>query len=380
MIKVGVVYFDNIHVIPHFVGSVAELYKDPDVEVDILAPEIDHTYLYYALEVFGVPKDIVKTLPTYFYKKIAYKIQGRKKPSNRYIFKKHQKKFLEYDVLVFNVFNHGHIKRKDRRKPKFVFLMHGAGDRDYPFADEYKPFVEQFDLVTTAGQKINDLFARNGPYPHTMFKICGYQKLDFVKKINEGKKIIDTDKPIVLYNPHFKDYLTSFQKFGKDILEFFYNNKDYFLIFAPHINLFNPEKREALDRKIIDKKFFEAENILIDFGSTKSVDMTYTYNADIYLGDVSSQVYEFLLQGPKPAIFINAHGIEWKNNMYFQSWHLGKVIDNIDHLKEILDSRNDWQKEFAGKQRQAIAYTFDIDPEKSSSKRVAEAIKEIALG
>ncbi len=380
MIKVGFIYFDYIHIIPHFIGSVAELYRDPDVEVDILVPDVDHSYLYDVLDVFGLPKNVVKILPTYLYKKIAYKIQGRKRPSTSYIFKKHKKKLLDYDVLVFNVFNHGHLKRKTREKPKFVFLMHGAGDSAYPFTDEFKPQIQAFDLVTTSGQKIMDLFAQNGPYPDTKFKICGYQKLDFVKKFRKEKKLFDNDNPTVLYNPHFKPFLTSFHKFGLDILSFFHTNKDYNLIFAPHMNLFNQTYKEPLDRNIIDRKYFQADNILIDIGSVRSVDMTYTFGADIYLGDVSSQVYEFWLQGPKPAIFLNAHNFDWLNDVHFQSWHLGKVINNIDNLKEILDSRNDWQKEFAEKQRQAIAYTFDIDPEKSSSKRVAEAIKEIALG
>jgi len=163
MIKVGIIYFDNIHIIPHFIGSAAALHQDPDCEVDILVPDIDHSFLYEMLDKFDVPHSVVKALPTYLYKRIAYKIQGRKKPSNQYIFKKHQKKILDYDVLVFNVFNHVHVKRKDRKKPKFVFLMHGAGDSLYPFTDEFKPLIDQFDLVTTSGQKINDLFNQNGP-------------------------------------------------------------------------------------------------------------------------------------------------------------------------------------------------------------------------
>jgi len=379
MIKVGFVYFEKIYIVPHFIGSFAELYKDPNVKAEILAPDIDHTYLYEALKLYDIPKSAVKILPTYLYKRIAYKIQKRKIPTNRYVFKKHQKEILDYDVLAFGVFSHVYVKRKNRNKPKFVFLMHGAGDSDYPFTDEYKPLVNEFNLITTSGQKINDLFAQNGPYPNTKFKICGYQKLDFVKKVQKNKKLFNNDKPIVLYIPHFRDNLTSFFKFGLDILEFFYQNKEYNLIFAPHMNLFNATSKRPLDRNIIDQKYHDAENILIDFGSSNSVDMTYTYNADIYLGDVSSQVYEFLLQGPKPAIFLNAHNFDWQNNVHFQNWQLGKVIDNIDHLKEILDTRDQWLKEYAEKQKKAIAYSFDIDPNKSASKRVAEAIKELAL-
>ena len=40
--------------------------------------------------------------------------------------------------------------------------------------------------------------------------------------------------------------------------------------------------------------------------------MTYTKQADIYLGDVSSQVYEFMLK-PRPCIFFNPENINYKN-------------------------------------------------------------------
>ena len=379
MIKIGYIFFDDIHIIPHFVGSVAELYKDPECHVDILTPETDHSYLYELLDKLNVPRTVVKPLSTYFYKKIAYKIQGRKKPSNQYVFKKHQELFLDYDVLVFNVFNQGHVKRKNKLKPKYVFLMHGAGDSYYPFTDEYVDIINEYALVTTSGKKINDLFAQNGPYPNTKFEICGYQKLDLVKKMQIEKKLFDNDKPIIFYNPHFREHLTSFHKFGLDILEFFYQNKDYNLIFAPHMNLFSLTVRNALDRKMIPEKYHNTNNIIIDFGSTNSVDMTYTYNADIYMGDVSSQVYEFLLQGFKPAIFLDAHDFKWQDDIHFRHWHLGKVINDVSRLKEILETRNKWQQNFIEEQKKAIAYTFDIAKDKSASVRVAEAIKKLAL-
>ena len=378
MIKIGYIFFDDIHIVPHFVGSVAELYFDPECHVDILAPEIDHDFLYKSLEMFNVPASVVKELPTYLYKKIAYKIQGRTKPSNRYIFKKHQKKLLDYDILVFNVFNQGHIKRKNRNKPKYVFLMHGAGDSYYPFTPEYFDIISQYHLITTSGQKINDLFAQMGKFENTKFEICGYQKLDFINKIKQNEQLFDNDKPVVLYNPHFRPHLTSFYKFGIDILEFFYQNKNYNLIFAPHMNLFTKKTRNPRSRDIISQKYIDAENIIVDFGSTRSVDMTYTKNADIYLGDVSSQIYEFLLFGlPRPAIYINAHNFDWKNDIHFRNWHLGKVITSIEKLPGLLATANQWKNDFKTIQKQVMDYTFDIDNNKSSSKRVAEAIKKL---
>ena len=39
--------------------------------------------------------------------------------------------------------------------------------------------------------------------------------------------------------------------------------------------------------------------------------MAYTQRADIYLGDVSSQVYEFLLN-PRPCVFLNPRRFDWR--------------------------------------------------------------------
>jgi len=375
-IKIGFIHFDGLHILHHFVGAVSELYKDPDCEVDILTPETNQEYLYYLLSVLKVPNNVVKKLPTFFYKKIAYKIQNRSKPSNQYIFKKHKKMLAKYDILVFNVFTHMHIERVGR-DPKFVFLMHGAGDRDYPFLKEFYEPISKFDLITTAGNKIDDLFKTMGDFEFTKFKSCGYQKIDIVTVENKNKQLFKNEKTTVLYNPHFKDHITSYNKFGKDILDFFLNNKDYNLVFAPHINLFDESIKKALQRNTIEDKYFNQSNIIIDFGSVNSVNMAYTMIADVYLGDSSSQVYEFLLKKSKPCVFLNAHSINWKDDKHYQNWHLGKVIENMDNLKEILDTRNTWQKEFEQKQRKAIDYTFDLSDEISSSKRVANAIKAL---
>ncbi len=379
MKKIGFVYLDGIYLIPHFIGSVAELYKDKDVKVEILVNETENQYLKEILKIYNLPETILTKLPTYLYKKIAYKLQGRKKPSNQYIIKKNLKKILDYDVLVFTVFNNKRIKRKEFNKPKYVFLMHGAGDRPFPFEPEHKPVIEEFVLVTTPGKKINDLFANMGTFNNTQFEICGYQKLDFVKKLNNKTKLFDNDNPTVLYNPHFdKDY-TSFYKYGMDILEYFYNNPQYNLVFAPHMILFNKYSRRSLSHDLIPEKYKKAPNMIVDLGSPKLIDMTYTTQSDIYLGDVSSQIYEFLLDKPKPAIFIDIHHLYENRGRFYDYMDLGKVINNIDSLPEILTTANQWHKEYIEKQKQMIAYTFDIDPSKTASKRVAEAIKQIAL-
>src|SRR3546814_8277328 len=93
---------------------------------------------------------------------------------------------------------------------------------------------------------------------------------------------------------------------GRDVLEFFRASPDYNLIFAPHVVLYQRGLRHGA-RPL--GRYRNRPNMLIDTGSLASIDMTYTLAADIYLGDVSSQVYEFMLQ-PRPYLFLDAEGVD----------------------------------------------------------------------
>jgi hypothetical protein len=378
MIKIGFIHFDTIYLIHHFIGSVVELYHDPECEVTILTPDTNQDYLYSLLDMYGVSREIVKKLPTYLYKRIAYKIQGRDNPSTVPLFKKYRKHLLKYDVLAFTVLNHLRIKRKGRN-PKFALLMHGAGNSHYPFTEEYYKPISQFDLVTTSGQKIQNLFLKMGAFKDTKFEICGYQKFDVVKVENKKNQFFNNKNPVVVYNPHFRESISSYHRHGQEILKYFYNNKDYNLIFAPHFNLFEEKRQDAQQRNSLDQKYFKTDNILIDFGSVNSVNMAYMLAADIYLGDVSSQVYEFLISGAKPCIFINTHKVKWKNDAYYQTWKLGKVLENPSKLEAILQTKEHWQKDYQKLQEEVINYTFDIT-EIPSVKRVAQALKSLGTG
>jgi hypothetical protein len=372
---IAFIYFDERYIIPHFITPVNQLFNDELFEVDILTYEGSHEYLFELLEMQNLPKTIVKQLPTYTYRKILNKIKGRKMPSPLYLFKKHKELLLSYDILVFNDINHEYLHRyKQEKSPKFVLLMHGAGDGEYLIGAQYKETISKFDLITTSGQKVTEYFQKM-KLTNTQLAICGYQKFDLIKN-KAIPKFFDNDKPVVLYNPHFKPELSSWYKFGEEILAFFFQNKDYNLIFAPHINLFN--KKGFLDESIIDPKYKNAQNIRIDLGSKHSVNMDYTLAADIYLGDVSSQIYEFLYR-PRPSIFINAHKIEWQKNQHYNNWHLGQVIDDLSSLENLLDTASDWQQNFVQKQQEMMSFTFDNSSKLSAAERIVEAIKEKLL-
>jgi CDP-glycerol glycerophosphotransferase (TagB/SpsB family) len=108
--------------------------------------------------------------------------------------------------------------------------------------------------------------------------------------------------------------------------------------------------------------------------------MTYMLAADIYLGDVSSQVYEFLLK-PRPCIFLNGHSVAWQDNPFYVHWRLGQVIDDVQaDLANALERAFDSHPEFLGRQQEAFAYTFYTEPQSTAAQRGADAIASFLRG
>lgn len=365
--KIGFVFLDEIHHLHHFISVFAELYKKDKYDVDIITFEGDNSYLLKLLNLFEISSKVIKPFSTYGYRKILNCIRKRKTPNRLFVFKKNKKNFLKYDMLIFNVPQQGFLL-DSKKVPKLVYLDHGAGDREYAYNEK----LLKFDLVVVAGKKVEDTCRANADFSKTNLKVCGYPKFDVVQVENKNLKLFNNSNPVILYNPHFEKKLSSYSLLGEDVLEFFYNNKEkYNLIFAPHINLFN--KNNYLDKSSFNMKYLNQDNIIIDFGSVKSVNMNYTLAADVYIGDVSSQVYEFLLT-PRPCIFINAYKIDWKDNAYYKNWKLGQVITHIDQLSDLLQSRDEWQPQFLEKQIEVISYAYDKIEGKTASERITDEI------
>jgi hypothetical protein len=116
----------------------------------------------------------------------------------------------------------------------------------------------------------------------------------------------------------------------------------------------------------------EPGRILIDLESDRLVDMTYTAQADVYLGDVSSQVYEFLVQ-PRPCVFLNAHGVAWQADPNYRFWKLGEVVDDPARLLQAIDRSFTSHAGFVAEQRAALADSIGADPA-GAAQRGAAAI------
>jgi hypothetical protein len=102
--------------------------------------------------------------------------------------------------------------------------------------------------------------------------------------------------------------------------------------------------------------------------------MTYTRAADVYLGDVSSQVCEFLVR-PRPCLFANPRHLAWRSDPSFAAWRLGPVFDDIAQLGDALDEAIVGQPRRVEAQRAYVAETFDLSATPSAI-RAAEAIRD----
>ncbi|TBW28453.1 CDP-glycerol glycerophosphotransferase family protein [Gramella sp. KN1008] len=364
--RIGFLYLDEIHHLYHFISVAAELSKTEHVE--ILTHPRCHDLLFESIEKLGGKNIIVRRLETKRFRRFTDKLKNRDLPRKGFWIKKHKKYLLEnFDALVFtDYFHHYILNSRKGEYPKLIKSGHGPPGRAY----SYNKDLLDFDAQYLVGQFNYDQFEEMnllGPHPMTV----GYPKTDVVEK-DAKKKFFKNQKPSVVYNPHFDPEYTSWDKEGLKVLEYFYNQDKYNLIFAPHLNLFQQLKGKR-NKSEIPQKFFEADNILIDLGSVNSVNMAYTRYADIYLGDVSSQVYEFIIE-PRPCIFLNPENFDYKNDISFRFWKLGEVISGTEELDKALDHIQYNFEAFKPIQQKMTAENFYTEEGSTASERSATAL------
>ena len=251
---------------------------------------------------------------------------------------------------------------------KLINTRHGAGDREGSFDDR----SGAFDFTLLPGQKYVDRLTALGYLRPDTYAVVGWPKFEVVGGLQrEAKRFFDNTNPVVVYNPHFDQTVSSWRPLGLQVLDFFVGNPDYNLIFAPHVVLF---KRSERHHAFLPRKYHHIANILIDTSSAALSDMTYMRAADIYLGDVSSQVYEFLL-APRPCIFLNGHHVAWQHDPYYFHWRLGPVVGDVQtELRPALEQAFMSHPDFLPKQCEAFTYTFRTDPGGTAARRGADAI------
>lgn len=362
--KIGFIFNAQSHQIFHSLPAACALARDyPEAEVTLLArspAQLD--YLRKLSSFYDAPElHFQITAPPFPYGRLGPEVTAPKILTLIW----NLRAFSRFDVLVAPERTSLHLRKMGLRGTKFIHTTHGAGDDER----EWDTRIRDFDLVLLPGAKRRDRLLARGLLRPGHYAISGYGKFDLVTRMGLARPpLFSNGRKTVLYNPHHNQAHSSWFKMGHEVLEYFARSDRFNLIFAPHIRMRD-------DGAVTDKELLPYRNlahVLLDLGSPRSVDMSYTLNADIYLGDWSSQLYEFLLL-PRPAIFLNPHGFEWRNKEEFLWWTLGKAVPDIAGLDQALNTLEHWQGEYEAAQRAAFTRSF-ADFAQSAPRRAAEVI------
>jgi hypothetical protein len=376
--KIGFLFnHDALHQVRHTAPVIAELARDPAADVSVLtsspAQEAEVRALlgddaaavrFVALGIGPVARALDAGLRWVApFRRVA-------------VLRENLATFAAQDVLV--VPETTSLMLRDRfglRDLNYVWIPHGAGDRSVGF----RTVARGFDLVLLSGEKVRDRMLAAGAVTPDNHAIVGYPKFDTVAFGSPPPRLFANDRPTVLYNPHFDPLLSSWYAWGRPIIDWFAGQRRFNLVVAPHVMLFQRRWHGSVEhRRLRSRGGIPAlpgvDHIIIDPGSARSVDMSYTRAADIYLGDASSQIYEWIGR-PRPAIFLNPGQVDWAGDASFAHWHLGEVIDRLDQLPAALARAADEPGAFRERQEAALARTFSVTDE-PAARRAARAIME----
>ncbi len=310
-------------------------------------------------------------LPVKFFKKSPLaKLLGRAKRFDReriVILRENIAELNGYDAIVATEYTAGILKTMGLKKPKLICIMHGAGDR--LVNDEV--LIRNFDFTLLPGPKVEKYFQNLGYLNTQNSKIIGYPKFDVFEAVRQKKPFrFKNGKDFVLYNPHYQKKLKTYDTCLNKMIAGFDKQDTYNLLIAPHIKIFH--KGFGFYKKALKKK--NTHTVFIDTGSPAMLDMTYTASASMYIGDGSSQVYEFLAN-PRPCIFLNPKKLEWRGNPNFLHWTLGEVVETPDQIMPAVFRAFDKHKFYRPLQEKLFLETFG-SPVLGASQRGADAICE----
>ena len=247
-------------------------------------------------------------------------------------------------------------------RPLLINFFHGGGDR----AVGSDARLKDFDLVVVPGAK-DVARARGGRgLSRDRVRDCGYIKLDYLRRsATTPLRLFSGYRPVVLYNPHFDAAVSSLPD-ARAVIAAFAAQDRYDLIVAPHLRL-------ASAMGIAEKGAWAAlavpGRIIVDLESSRLIDMSYVRAADIYLGDVSSQLYEFLAL-PRPVAFLDSHGVDWRGNPHYAGWHLGEVARHPAEVIAAIDRAVAGHPARIELQRRAVDEAFG-DPDGAAARGAA---------
>lgn len=336
----------------HWLPAALELARRPDVRVSILSPSDQILALVRSYDPEGRLNPIRLRRPPSGPDSLF------RQPSRLATLLLNYPAIARFPTLVTTEISSAWLRRIPGFRSRLILIKHGAGDRE----GGYKKRHADFDLTLVAGEKDRRRMIDRGLCTQETVAVGGYPKFELKA---ERQRFFPDDRPVLLYNPHFDPQLSSWVNHGQEMLAALESLKDWNVIIAPHTKLARKGPPIASS----------APHIRVDMGSRRSIDMSYTMSADVYLGDVSSQVYEYLIQ-PRPCIFLNLDHRDGSGDA-FAHWKLGQVIERVDALPDALSRANDLQPTYVAAQKAAMQQSIDLSPV-PASQRQADLILNFA--
>ena len=206
-------------------------------------------------------------------------------------------------------------------KARFIQTKHGVGSMSVR-GDRRRKSAWR---TLVPSQREYQTYVKHGIDPDRV-GVTGYVKASFHQRTHTVPPFRER-RPIVLYTPHWQRHRSSWWDWGPEIVRRVIAEGRYNLIFAPHQRLI--EGAPALRAFCADLQ--NRTDVHCDLDSFAMVDGSYTAAADIYLGDTSSQVLEFLMR-PRPCVFLNPWQTAWENDPSYAMWVCGDVVSKIDEV------------------------------------------------
>ena len=347
LLNIGFLALAQAHQHLHWLPAALELARRPGVRVDVLCPS--RAGLRFVRGFDPDRRLRLIWLPTRL-RDGLFDLPPRKRVQRRYRWL-----FRRYPALVTTESTSARLRDDPKFHSLLIRIRHGVGDAATRLDDSR---LDKFDLSLVGGDKDRRRLIAAGLATEENCVVAGYAKFELAQP---APRLFGNDRPIALYNPHCRPDLSSWFLAGEALVREMERMTGWNFIVAPHV------------KTVGGPEFLSTTpNILVDRGSVRAIDMSYTQAASLYIGDASSQVYEFLSR-PRPCIFVNSHGADWQGNEQFAHFRLGQVIERPEELEPALARAEELQPAFEPLQRAALEDSIDASPV-PASRRQADAI------
>ncbi|WP_037499718.1 CDP-glycerol glycerophosphotransferase family protein [Sphingomonas jaspsi] len=347
MLRIGYLAFAQAHQHLHWIPGALALARRPGVAVDVLSASRANLDFIRRFDPDGLLR--LRYLPVPHRRDGLFDVPPRAISALLW-----HPRLARYDALVTTETTSSVLKRLPWFKVPMIHLKHGAGDSVVGYNAKHR----HFDLTLVNGEKDRERLIEKGLAGPDEIRVVGYAKFEAV---GPDDQLFPDDRPVALYNAHAKAPGSSWFDHAPEIVAEMERIPGWNFIVAPHVKLKGGPRPTS-----------SAPNILIDMGSRRSIDMSYTNRADVYIGDASSQVYEYI-RTPRPCIFLNLDRVEWQGVERYSHWAFGQVIDDIAELGPALSHAAALQPDYEAAQRAGLARSLDPSP-LPSSQRQADAI------